>query len=355
MNLTIFTLTPLRLIIVIIAAALICFFTLTPESIASYNTPSIKDTQTIQSQLDIKATIIPEKATVGQTIEYKLNIIDKDHAKIKVIPPEKRELYQPQNKDKTEEKNNPDDKVPIYIIHKVTKNDRSDKSITDITVTLTLSYYRPGRHMLPEIKIKYNKEENLRYKVPEIEITTINKDGSLHEIEPPLELSGNYSRLIILIATVFTLTLIGVTIAWYVRKKFRKKREAISTQIPIEIFMDEIYAFGGNKLIEDGRIEDYIFGISTIFRRFLSAEFGFDAIEMTTEEIKRALSNSAFKKRVRAHEDDIIKSFNMWDLSKFAEFTPSKELLTDNLNQIIKTAKAIAISPGSQENVSAGI
>jgi hypothetical protein len=85
-----------------------------------------------------------------------------------------------------------------------------------------------------------------------------------------------------------------------------------------------------------------VFDISIIFRRYLSKQLGFDAAEMTTDEIASSIKKYMQYDLYSIYGDEIIKNMRLWDFSKFAEFAPSTELLVLNLNDTIKTAKKIS-------------
>ena len=85
-----------------------------------------------------------------------------------------------------------------------------------------------------------------------------------------------------------------------------------------------------------------MFDISIIFRRYLSKEFEFDAAEMTTDEIALKIKEYMPHSLYSFYGEEIIKNMRLWDFSKFAEFAPSTELLFQNLNDTINTAKRIS-------------
>jgi len=309
----------------------------------------------------VKAVVNPEKATAGQVIEYSVTIAGKNSRDVKILLPEKRIFYpdrQEKKKDPAKKQEKQSQKisagkndsavpetakeVPLYIIHSAQKKDSSEEGMTYLTVNVKLSFYRPGHWLLPEIEIFGSDKIKIGYRVPGVEISELNPESKLEEIEPPLDLGGNYFRLIMLIAGAVILTLLGVFLFRYIRKKRREKAADIVPVPPIEVFMDEIHRLEGKRLIEEDRIEEYVVGISQIFRRFLSSLLGFDALEMTTDEIddklKKLLSKDAYIK----YHDVVMNSFNLWDLSKFAEFTPSSDVLLANLEKTRSIGKKLS-------------
>jgi hypothetical protein len=300
---------------------------------------------------NIKAVVKPEKATVGSVLEYRVNIAVKGASSFTIVPPEKREYYPEKKKDAARQKKtaqgeeseeDPAQYVPLYVIHSIKKDDRSDKTMTDITVSMQVSFYRPGTWSLPDVEIKGPDGIDVGYKVPTVEIAAVNEKAEYQDIEPPLELGGNWWRIAALGLCIIAAA-VAAFFAWrYIRRRLEARRQAPVIIPPIEIFLKEIGELDGDRLIDEGKIEEFVFGISMIFRKFLSQQFRFDATDMTTYEIEKKIRKTFPRTLLDAYFDDIMLNFNMWDLSKFAEFTPTKEQLHDSLAGTIDLAKNIS-------------
>lgn len=311
----------------------------------------------------VRAVVKPVEATIGDVLEYRVSIAGKNLGKVAILLPDSRIAYpakEPADKKMPEQKSgeeteNPADSVPLYIIHNAKKDDRSDKDVTDITIILELSYYRPGKHQLPEVEIRDTDKVKIGYKIPEVTIKSLNQKGEFQEIEPPLELSGNYTRLILLIAGIVALTVLGVFAYRKVRAMIRARREEIPPVPPIVQFREEMAQLKARELIDEGRIEEYVFGISMIFRRYLSRRFRFDATDMTSDEILSMMSRLPERGKYAKHTGDIGTCFNLWDLSKFAEFSPSREMLLMNLELAEKLAENINEVNGDAGNGTPGV
>lgn len=303
-----------------------------------------------KGDLRISAGVKPKETTVGSSMEYRVSIAGDDLSKVEILLPEKREFFPPEKKEEKKkgkkkdageqdsDEENPSSFVPLYVIHSARKEDSSEKDLSYVTVIMRLSYFRPGTYQLPLIEIKGADKISVAYKIPTVTVKPLNKEGQLSEIEPPLDLGGNYTRLILIIAATVLLTLLGVFVYRYVK---RRREEAAAVEVvipPIEIFRSELKKLKGEKLIAADRVEEYIVGISTIFRRYLSGVLDFDAMEMTTDEVNRTLKKLKRRHNLDPYHDVIMSAFNLWDLSKFAEFTPSKEILSENL----KTTSSLA-------------
>jgi len=297
-----------------------------------------------KGEVKISAGVTPKETTVGSSVEYRVSIAGKELSKIEILLPEEREFFpDPKKEDTKKKKKKPGDEeeteneaaafVPLYEIHSARKEDSSEKDISYLTVVMRLSYYRPGTYSLPPIEIKSADKKSITYAIPTVTLKPLNEKGQLQQIEPPLDLGGNYTRLIIIIVMTVLLTLAGFFIYRYIKKR----REAAAAEEivipPIETFRSEMEKLQGEKLIETEKTEEYVFGVSTVFRRFLSGLLEFDAMEMTTEEVNRILKKTGRRLGVEVFHDEIMTAFNLWDLSKFAEFTPSKEILLENLKK----------------------
>ncbi|MCL1910984.1 MAG: hypothetical protein FWG13_02120 [Leptospirales bacterium] len=285
--------------------------------------PAYSDEQNIFLKID--AAVNPASASVGSNIEYTVNIAGDDLNGVETELPEKRELYL---EDASKE-------VPVYIINSAAK----DSSQGLIAIKITISFYRPGTWALPEIKIYGSDKIRVGYNVPNIDIMAVNEQGEFVELEEPLDMGVNYRKFFLIFAA---LTALGLFAFWLLRRLRKQKAKIVPPEDPFDLFTRELDAIGGNKLIYEGKIDEYAFGISIIFRRFLSRRFGFDAAEMTTGEIRGSLSKALRSREHAALLDDIIKQFDLWDLSKFAEFTPDESVMLQSHDDVIRTALRLA-------------
>ncbi len=304
----------------------------------------------------LNASVNPEKGTVGQPLTYTLTISGIDPGTIKITLPEKKIVYpEKKNENKKEAKKetkNDSEKsseefVPQYIINSASRDDSELNGVKQINIKIIMSYYRPGIYTLPEIKISGSDGISVGYKIPSVTIEEINKEGKLEEVEPPVSLSGNYTRIIWIIAGLLLLA----AAAFLLYRYYKKKRKILSIEEPslppIEIFLNEVESLKLRELIADGKINEYVFDISIIFRRYISSMLKFDAAEMTTDEIASKIITHMPYDLYLIYGDEIIRNMRLWDYSKFAEFTPSRELLLDNLEMTISAAKKISGSSAS--------
>jgi hypothetical protein len=269
---------------------------------------------------------------------------------LQITLPEKKTVY-PEKKQREKKEESPADYVPVYTINSAVRDDHGKG---DATITMSLTYYRPGNFVLPEIRITGRDGISIGYKIPSVVIEAINSEGKFEEIEPPVSLSGNYSRLwwIIVLAVI---TSVAVFLFY---RYFRNRRKPVAVEEtsvpPIDVFLREVENLKLRELIIQGRINEYVFAVSILFRRYLSMMLDFDAAEMTTDEIAVLIKKFMPQRIYSDCGEEIISNMRLWDLSKFAEFAPSKELLLDNLDATVSTAKKIHQMKG-EGNVSSGV
>ena len=290
--------------------------------------------------ISLEATIVPETATVGSPLAYTLNISGIDPADLRIVLPDKKVVY-PEKKDKGSS-NDSEEFVPLYIINNVSKDNYEKDKVQRITIAVSITYYRPGVHTLPEIKIKDKDGMAIGYKIPVVTIEETNKEGKFEEIEDPISLSGNYKRIIWIIIILLLITAGIIALYTYFKKRKKEPLAEAPQPKPIEIFLKEVESLRLRESIVKGNINKYVFDVSIIFRRYLSKELRFDAAEMTTDEIAANIKKYTSYSIYSLYGEDIIRNMMLWDFSKFAEFTPSSELLLQNLNDTINNAKKIS-------------
>lgn len=296
----------------------------------------------------IRATTSLSKTTIGVPFEYRVVIAGKN-PDVKIRLPESRVVYpHPEpaqshtpKKHPNRELQNDAAKVPLYVIKNARKEESKSGDVTQISIIIEMAYFHPGKHRLPEVELFDSHNVKIGYRIPEIEIESVNPQGEFHEIEPPLSLSGNWWRL------VWVLVGIGIVFAaGYFFARWWNSRKSLTPSPPptppLEIFLKEIGALARKKHIEEGRVRDYVFEISAIFRRFLVRQWHIDAMDMTVTEIRNALQKKLPKAMYKKNESDIDAVLNLWDLAKFAEFSPSQETLKANFEITVRLAKNLA-------------
>ena len=140
----------------------------------------------------------------------------------------------------------------------------------------------------------------------------------------------------------FAAALLGAVIALLVRRRLRARRPPVPAVPPRpahEIAMERLDRLG-TLLAQGGDLRPFYFGLSEAIRDYLGGRFGFDSLEMTTEELIAAM------RRVPADEtrgvlgSEIEGWLSGCDLVKFAKLAPSVEQARGALETAIRMVEA---------------
>jgi len=231
---------------------------------------------TYAAEPSLSAIVMPEKGTVGQPMTYTLTIsgINPDEVKIvlpekKVVFPDKKDVKKSGGKSSSDRGKSSEEFVPLYIINSAVRDESEVNGNRQIHVKIILSYFRPGNYTLPEIKVSGNDGISIGYKIPVVIIEEINAEGNLEEIEPPVSIGGNYTRLVLILVLLVLIAAAAVSVYFYFKKR-KKPPVALEPALPpIEIFLNAVESMKLRELPAKGRINEYVFGISIIFRRYI--------------------------------------------------------------------------------------
>jgi hypothetical protein len=302
--------------------------------------------QTESKTPKIKASATPLQTTIGVQIQYKVSIAANDQT-IEILLPEEKSFYlkddkvseqKEKNKKSTQNESEEDQDVkaakksiPLYRIESVVGEDNSDNNMLYKTVIMKVVYYHIGKYSLPEIKFKNSEGKYFTYQIPQVTINQLNKIGQMEDIEAPLALKGNYDRLIIIIISAILLGVVVAISIVFIRKKIKARKAKVTIRSPREVFVEELDKFKKEKYLEKNDVENFVVNLSMIFRRFLKLTLMIDAVDMTNDEIFRTIKKSDKINFSIDMYEKITDLMNLWDLSKFAEFAPSCEVLAKNL------------------------
>ena len=278
----------------------------------------------------IQAGVKPSEGAVGTVFDYTVTVSGRGIDKLRITLPPAGDVF-PGKDAETNGKNEPGrEVVPVFSVEKAWQ-DTAGQADGSMRFHVQLAYFRPGTYRLPELDIRDTDGIAVGYKIPGVVIKSLNPAGTLQDIDPPFEMPRRWTGIII---AALVLVALGTAVFFVVRNLVKKKRERPAPEpllTPLEIFTRDIESMRCAELIRDGRAKDYALAVSFAFRGFLAGMFNVDAREMTTEELRPVLK----RRLAAAHEsrrfDDIMGCFNLWDLSRYAEFAPSREILENNL------------------------
>jgi hypothetical protein len=175
----------------------------------------------------------------------------------------------------------------------------------------------------------------------------------IKDIKPLVEIERNWWPWVIA-----GLALLGLLIALYFLWKKWQCRSPVPASppkrqlLPHELAMRELDALRAKGLLEAGQIQEYYFGLSEIFRRYLEFRYGFPALDWTTEEIIGHLHK--VKELDSRKTDQLLVILRNTDQVKFAKANVHQD---DNETQsiilFIQSTRLIPHNSGGQSNLSA--
>ena len=309
--------------------------------------------------LSVDSAVTPEKGRVGDIFTYTVTVHGTGLDKITAVLPEQKSYFPgPADKKRLKaDKGAKEENVPpLYEVRSAELLAGKDASCETLTARLTLMYMKPGTYTLPEIKITGDDRLPIGYRPQTVIIIETNPEGAFEEIEGPLEPATDYRGMIFTALLLIFACALAVAAGYYIYRCIKKRRETAAIEIkisPYEQFTADIERLKPEELIASGDVRGYAFGMSITFRRFISAQCGFDAAEMTTDEIRRGLKKFMPDELHGAYAAEIMRCMDMWDISKFAEFTPSDEMLSENLRSVKNAAEKVSLREG--DNVRPGV
>ncbi len=295
------------------------------------------------STVQIKAAAERNESTVGKSIDFKITIIG-DYNSYNIITPENKKFAETAEG----ETEKPENKVPIYIVENINKEEKSEEGISYVIFTMTVNYLRTGNYKMPPIQVLDTADIEIGYNIPEVKILPVNTDGQFVEIEEPIDLYGNWSRIIIVLAIL--IIVIGLII--FLVRRYIKNKKNKSTMLeyipPITIFNNDINNLKNEMLIENDELEEYIIKLSNIFRKFINLSLNILANDMTNEEIIAAIqTHSVIGSDAVIINAELRKILSLWDLAKFAEFMPGKDTLEMNLKELTEFVNKVTWENGN--------
>jgi hypothetical protein len=194
---------------------------------------------------------------------------------------------------------------------------------------LFVAAYEPGELTLPGVEVTYigpsGEVLSTRTQPIEIKIASLianEPEPALKDIAPPVKVLQQ-DLLLVYIGGGLAAAALGAVVGILVRRRWRA-RVALRPEPPArpahELALERLDRLGAAGFAEDGDHRPFYFSLSEVIRDYLGERFGFDALEMTTEELIEEL-------RRRAPRELVLGEVSGWltacDLVKFAKISPS--------------------------------
>ncbi|MEW5802393.1 MAG: BatD family protein [bacterium] len=200
------------------------------------------------------------------------------------------------------------------------------------TITYIIAVYDTGTYHIPSVEIGYKtpegEEKTLSAKEIEIRVKTVSFENAVDvkDIAGPIEMKKDWAPLkkVLLWGTGgFILALLTAWGWWW----WRKKRAAgLKAGGPVPLPAHEVACADLKRIWdafqENRQVREFHFQMSEIIRQYLSRRYRINALEATTEELRREIENQPIPSRHQVMISDFLSGC---DLVKFARYTPDSE------------------------------
>jgi hypothetical protein len=226
---------------------------------------------------------------------------------------------------------------------------------------LRIAAYEPGDFEIPSVELTYFGQDgnvkSVRTQALPLAIT------SLLANEPEPKLKDNAESVPVVERNVLFLYVaggvvaagLGAVIALLVRRYLRRRRPAAPPPPPRpahEVAMEKLDRLG-MLLAEGGDLRPFYFQLSETIREYLGGRFGFDSLEMTTEELMAAMRRVPREETRSVLDSEIEGWLSSCDLVKFAKVAPSIEQARGSLETAIRMVAATRPRPEIVEPLAA--
>jgi hypothetical protein len=213
---------------------------------------------------------------------------------------------------------------------------------------LRVAAYEPGSLEIPSVELTYfgadGSVKSAQTQPVPIVITSLlanEPEPKLKDNAGPLPVrQRNY--LLLYIAGAIVAAGVGAIIALVVRRRLRNRKPvapAIPPRPAHEVAMEKLDRLGG-VLAEGGDLRPFYFELSETVREYLGGRFGFDSLEMTTEELVAIMRKVPLESSRGIVGSEVEGWLSSADLVKFAKVSPSPEQARGALETAIRLVAA---------------
>jgi len=216
---------------------------------------------------------------------------------------------------------------------------------------LKVAAYEPGPQTVPAIEVTYlgkgGDVHQTRTQPLEVKIASLianEPEPALKDNAPPVPVLKQDLRLVY-VAGGLLAAAVGALVTWLIVRRLRQRvvvRPGPPPRPAHEIALERLDRLGSYGFLENADNRPFYFAVSEIIRDFLGARFGFDSLELTTDELMEEL-------RRRAGQQLVLNEIGRWlsacDLVKFAKISPTAREARGTLELAIQIVKSTQPAP----------
>lgn len=227
---------------------------------------------------------------------------------------------------------------------------------------LKIAAYEPGSVEIPAVELTYFGQDGAVKSVRTRPIPFTITSLIANEPEPKLKDNAAPTRviqrdyLLLYIAGGLAAAGLGAIIALLVRRRLKNRRPApppVPPRPAHEVAMEKLDRLG-SLLSEGGDLRPFYFELSEAIREYLGGRFGFDSLEMTTEELVATLRRVSLGTARGVVGGEVEGWLSACDLVKFAKVSPSTEQARGALETAIRMVEATRPRPEVAPSAPAG-
>jgi hypothetical protein len=196
--------------------------------------------------------------------------------------------------------------------------------------TITLQHFAVGEAKVPGFPVTYLGPDGAVHtvQVPPTGFTVssllANEPDPKRQLEDPpvsLEYPNRTAELIIYSAAAALLLGLVGGLLW-ARWRRRPRPVVLPPPVPAHVVaLEALDQLQKADLVARGQFQDYYLELTEIAKAYLEGRFGIDALDRTTDELRRALDRAA-ERIAPLRPTDVVRFLQACDLVKFARFAP---------------------------------
>jgi hypothetical protein len=195
--------------------------------------------------------------------------------------------------------------------------------------SLTIAAYESGEKVIPAVEVTYlgksGDVRTARTAPLTIKITSLianEPEPALKDASAPIVVLEE-NRALITGGLIAIAAALGALVTFLVVRRLRARvvvRPGPPPRPAHEIALEKLDRLGQYGFLEDADNRPFYFAVSEVIREYLGARFGFDSLELTTDELVDELRKSAGRELILGEIQGWLAAC---DLVKFAKISPS--------------------------------
>ena len=271
---------------------------------------------------------------IATTDSLQYNIGDYIDYSITVFAPGKYKIELPAVKDSL--------KALTFLREGKTDLVKSKNGYATTTFNFVLSGYDSLKETIPAMTVTLidtTSKSSLKIKTNQVNVivNTLKVDlkNKIKDVKPVLGIPYDWKTLAMIILGV----LILLALIYFIYKKyFRKETEEVKKIKKIilpahKIAYDKLNRLEVEKLWQSGKIKEFHSKITEIIREYFENRFGFNSLEMTTDETLRELKNKGLSLELVQTARKFLENA---DMVKFAKFIPMPSVNEEMIKEAYK-------------------